>query len=270
VFTSNVKRIAQALLLALLLAGPGTASIAQNDSLMWFPLGAPFRVCDPDTILGGDVEKKSPAYDGIVAEVYQEGRVVQVQSQSLSLVAEPRWFRTAQLPKTLGDVPLSDQGGSLSLDFAMTTNGLFRFILKVHCTDRGLWREVEHRWTNLIPFLFTFYADGVPVRAPMPKEWGRFGGVNGMTILAAKGAFYESDLTVDPKTILALVPGARVSELSVVAAFGESQHEFIGSPGLRGPWRPILDDYKGPPIFIRSNLVRLRHVYETWQVIQGR
>ena len=242
---------------------------------MWYALGAPLRVCNPDMILNGDVEKKDPAYDQIVPDVYQEGRDLEVQSRPLALVGEPRWFRTAPLPKTLGDIPLSDQSVSLSLDFAKTTNDFFRLILKVHCSKRGLWREVEHRYTNISPFLFTFWADGVSIGAPMPEGCGSMGGINSMRKLAGENEVYESDLTIDPKSIFSLVPGGRPRNLGMVAAFAEAQHECVillqGDRSHGRLWPPRYPNgFRGSPIVVRSNKIQLGYVHKKWEIVQSR
>jgi len=263
-----VKRIGQVILFAALLPFVLKGSEFKGEP-SWFPLGAAFRICNPDMILNGDSQKQNPSYDTLTAEVYHEGHRFEIQRKTLSVVREPRWFRNAAAPATIQDVQLSDQGASLILAINPNTNGFFRVTLRVDARNRDLWREIEHRWTDITPFLFAFFADGKPIRVES-EGWSKFGGVNGMTRLAPRGGFYELDLTVDPSSIVALIPSTNFNELVVIAAFGEYQH---AAPGLnhRGAEKPrISEDYSGPPIIVRSNEVRLRRSSVGWTVVHER
>ncbi len=234
------------------------AGNVQDEHIMWFSLGVPL----PGT------------NGGVEAEVYYENEWLDYQTRTLSFLLQPRWFRTAVIPNCLEDVPLSDQGTSLVLRITKTTNGLLRFLLRVRSTKRDVWREIEHRNSNITPFLFTFFADRRPVRALMSGQFANARGINTMTKLARKGEAYETELTICPDTIFDLAGGVKIKELSVVAAFGEYQHEFPRVEirkslrdfyANRRPW--FSEDYLGPPILIRSDIVRLRHSPEKWEAI---
>lgn len=277
-----MNKAIHALLFWMLLFSLASAWGAEARPTAWFPLGAAFRICDPGTRFRDgagkwDMDNTGPPYDDLVPDVYHEGHETEVQRHTLSLVAVPRWFEAAPVPRILEDVPLSEQGVSLAFVVKTTTNGLLRFVLKVPTSSRDLWREVEHRRTNVTPFLFSFWADGAPILPPPTNVWSGIGigGVNGMTRLARKGSAYEADLIVDANTILALVPGKRASELTVVAAFGESQHHgaecVARHQALKLPWKPMYSEgYEGPPVSVRSSPVHLRYVHEQWEVIQVR
>lgn len=263
-----MKTIGQVILFAALLPILVYGSEIKGEP-SWFPLGAAFRICNPDIILNGDSQKQDPSYDTLTPEVYDEGHRFEIQSKTLSVVGEPRWFRNAAAPASIQDVQMSDQGASLILAIDPNTNGLFRVTLRVDARRRDLWREIEHRWTDITPFLFAFFADGKPVRMES-TGWSKFGGVKSMTRLAPKGGLYELNLTVDPSSIIALIPSTNFNELVIVASFGEYQHEAprLKQNGAERP--PISEDYSGPPIIVRSNEVRLRRSGMEWTVIHER
>ena len=235
----------------------------------WFPLGASFRVCRPGTILGGDTDKIGPTYDDIIAEVHHKGHRLEVQKTTLSVVPDPRWFKGSQLPKTVHAVPLSDQGALLTFQIQPTTNGLLRFVLTLEAKERDVWREVEHRWTNVTPFLFAFFADGKAVRPKEPDSWSKIGGINSMIKLVDKGKTHIWNLTVDPKTILALLPNTKFDELSIVAAFSESQHQLPGMSDIERNLK-FYSKLEGPQVVIRSNPVKMTFDGKTWSVKQNR
>lgn len=224
---------------------------------MWFPLGAAFRICRPGTILNGDTEKTLPAYDAIIAEVHHSNHRLEVQKTTLSVVPDPRWFKGSGHPKSLQAVPLSNQGASLTFQIQPTTNGLLRFVLTLKAEARDVWREVEHRWTNLTPFLFTFFADGKAVRPKGPDSWGKVGGMNWMMKVVKQGKSYRWNLEVDPNSILSLLPDTKFKNLAIVAAFSEYQHEYphMSSKPISISMGP--GGFQGPPIVIRSNTVEM-------------
>jgi hypothetical protein len=233
---------------------------------MWFPLGAAFRICRPGTILNGDTEKTLPAYDEPIAEVHHSNHRHEVQKTTLSVVLDPRWFKGSSPPASLQALASSDQGASLRFAIQPTTNGLLRFVLSLEARKRDVWREVEHRWTNITPFLFSFFADGKAVRPKEPDSWGKFGGVNSMTKLVDKDKALAWHLTVDPKTILSLLQGAELERLTVVAAFSEYQQTYPGGI-LDDDGKPAFSDgFTGPPIVIKSNPVTMTYDGKTWRI----
>lgn len=243
-----------------------TSPVDVDGQSMWFPLGAAFRICSPGTILNGDAEKTLPAYDRIVPEVYHSNLRHEVQKTTLSVVSDPRWFKGSSPSQSLPALASSDQGASLGFEIHPATNGLLRFVLTLEAQDRNVWREVEHRWTNITPFLFSFFADGKAVRPKGPDSLGKFGGVNSMIMLVEKGKARTWKLTVDSKTILALLSSTGVEELTVVAAFSEYQQTYPG--GMFGEdGKPAFSDgFTGPPIVIRSNPVTVTYDGRIWKL----
>jgi len=258
-----MKTICTAVVVALAL---GASAGEPEGKPMWFSLGAPFRICSPGTILNGDTEKTLPAYDRIVPEVYHSHHRLEVQKTTLSVVPEPRWFKGSSLPESLQTLPSSDQGASLGFEIHPTTNGLLRFVLTLEAKERNVWREVEHRWTNITPLLFSFFADGKAVRPKGPDSWGKFGGVNSMTKLVDKGKTHAWELTVDPKTILPLLQDTEFELLTIVAAFSEYQQTYPGGiPNDEG--KPgFSDGFTGPPIVIKSNPITVAYDGKTWRI----
>ncbi len=258
-----MKTICTAVVVALAL---GASAGDPDGNPMWFPLGAAFRICSPGTIIGGDAEKTLPAYDRIVSEVYHSHDRLEVQKTTLSAVPEPRWFKGSSPPESLQALASSDQGASLRLEIQTTTNGLLCFALTLEAQERNLWREVEHRWTNITPFLFCFFADGKAVRPKGPDSWEKFGGANSMTKLVDKGRAHAWQLNVDPKTILSLLEGAEFHELTVVAAFSEYQQIYPGGM-FDDKGKPALSDgFTAPPIVIKSNPVKVTYDGKTWRI----
>lgn len=225
---------------------------------IWLPLGTAFRLCQPGTIVNGDTEKTNPVYDTITAEVYQENDRLTVQTNVLQLIQEPRWFKGSKPPGALQDVPLTNQGASLALAIAPSNNQhSLHLVLTLKAQDRSVWRELEHRWTNILPFLFAFAEDGKPIGPRNPPSWSKFGGVNWMTELVPGGTSASWDVLIDTKSITAALSGRHPTTVTVVAAFSECQHEVPALFGRDDGDGGIKGEFKGPPITIRSNELRL-------------
>ena len=250
----------------------------------WLSLGAPFRQANSGTIVNGDAEKKLPIYDKLIPEVYQFAHRGELHRGILGIVARPRWFTgvgEAKLPK---DIPLLDQGTSLSFSIQPLSKGLLQFDLAIGSKERDLYFQIEHRRNDITPFLFSFAADGVAVEAP-PESGSIFGGVTLMHVLWKKNETGSLSLKVDPKNILALIGDRKFSELSIVAAFCERRQENgTGStvgwiegldhmPVLAGTIPPISVDESGTetpfphrPVLIRSHAVKLGYYDGKWSL----
>ncbi len=164
-------------------------------------------------------------------------------------------------PKNIEEIPLVDQGASLRLEITETkTPSVMRFKLTLKASERTVCRELEHRCTNITPFLFAFFADGKPVSRPW-GDFGKFGGTNGLVELVEKGQEYTWDLKVDTKSIDALLPDTPVRSLQIVACFSERQHQtgFMGLDIHFGTER-----HTGPQILVRSNTVCLEKAADGW------
>lgn len=146
---------------ALCVAGEAT------DRPIWLPLGTTYRVCNPGATT------QPPRDNDTVAEVYQENDRLTVQTNVLQVIQQPRWFKGSKPPDTLDDVPLTNQAASLTLEIKPSANQhVLHLMLTLKAQERTVWRELEHRWTNIIPFLFAFTVDGKPI-GPKGRHHGR-------------------------------------------------------------------------------------------------
>ena len=131
---------------------------------------------------------------------------------------------------------------------------------------------LEHRWTNIVPFLFAFVADDGPIGCKGPPSFSKFGGVKWMMGVVRKGKSTTWTLKVDADSITAALGPHSYKTISVVAAFSEFQHEPL-LKAVADDERPsdaFSEHFKGPPITIRSNDVRLTFDGTQWTVTQDR
>jgi len=210
-------------------------------------------------------------------EIYQEADIEKNQSAVHSFVSQPRWFigekDTLSYPKTLEDVPLTDRGATLRFEVEEEKAAdLLRFNLTLKAGGRPVFREVEHRWNNLVPLLFAFYSDGKAVTENL-FDFEKIGGVNWWRPLAKAGEERSWSLLVRTDSILALLPSKDPQTVSVVVAFGERQHEgyfrdekFRRLLGGNESSDPDENDAITHPILIRSNIVHLKWDGSGWAV----
>lgn len=270
------------------LAGLSLSALARADEKPpnWFALGAPFRVADSGTVINGDTEKKLPIYDEVIPEVYHLAHRDKVQKGLLSVVTNPRWFTGVGPAKSPKDLPLVDQGASLSFGIMPLPEGHFQFDLTLEAKERDVFFQTEHRRNDITPFLFAYAGDGAEIHAE-PYRGGISGGVQSMEVLVKKGERGSWSFKVDPKNVLATLAEKRVAELSVVVAFSELRQEYgIGRAGVViegvGDVPVISDDWGrapmsyGPegeeikwehrPILICSKPVSLHYADGKWSV----
>ena len=117
--------------------------------------------------------------------------------------------------------------------------------LTLESKDMPIQRQVEHRWTNTLPFLFAFWVDGQAVTVPL-TSFNKAGGVAWMTPLVEKGRREKMvGQSQFPVSLRRLLPDARPHSLSVAAAFANSQHEgyFEDSEKVRDGW-PTMSNRK--------------------------
>lgn len=171
-------------------------------------------------------------------------------------------------PKELQDLPLVDQG--VSLDFAIQPEDsplILRFVLTLKTRERDLVRELEHRWTNVLPFLFAFFGDGEPVQWQR-RSFSKTGGAKYLTPLASAGDVKTWNITVKAESITALLGNRGISTLDVVAAFSERQHQPLRHEpcpeAVHGMMHPTT--YDRPQLVVRSNPVCLERVGDQWEV----
>ena len=65
--------------------------------------------------------------------------------------------------------------------------------------------QVEHRWTNTLPFLFAFFVNGQPIIVPS-TSFDKDGGVAWMTPLVEKSGSRKWSVRVKAESLRALLP----------------------------------------------------------------
>ena len=177
-----------------------------------------------------------PSWFAIGSEVYHEGEVIEAEKQVLSVRLEPRWFIGSDkvvskaefdayfagagaptqkqsdgpffipnppYPKQLDDLELENHGVSLRLDALVGEDPTTVLLnLKLESKDMPIQRQVEHRWTNTLPFLFTFSVDGQPVIVPS-TNFDKDGGVAWMTPLVEKSGSRKWSVRVKAESLRA-------------------------------------------------------------------
>ena len=225
---------------------------------VWFPVGTSYRVCNPGS------PPRPPRDDDIVAEVYQENDCLTVQTNVLQFIQQPRWFKGTKPPDSIPDIPMTNQGASLSLQIKSTGNPtLLRLVLTLKAEERSVWRELEHRWTNTIPFLFAVTVDGKPIDSITPQSWGKLGGVDWMREQVPSGKSKTWDILLGARSVTLALNHSRRTAVTIVAAFSEYQHQPLALFGGSVGDGVITADFKGPPITVRSNEATLEYNGET-------
>jgi len=248
-----------------------------------------------------------PSWFALGNEVYQEDDRFEAEKGVLAFNQDPRWFlgipkkatkaeyeswakaenitssniltehrddfqipTSPPYPNTIKDLPSEAQGATLKLHISKGSKATeLIFALSLKAEKQAIKREVEHRWTNVLPFLFAFYADGKAVKGDMIAS-ARTGGSNRFIELVSAGSSKEWKIKVDVRSFESLA-GPRVQELSIVAAFSERQHEDSSDFKLRAP--EIANEASGnvlqdPQITIRSNVFRIKRTAQGWQPAQ--
>lgn len=184
-------------------------------------------------------------------------------SAILSFRAYPRWFRSfkgpgMRRPNTIEAVLLEDQGASLDLQIAPDELDprLLRVRVVLRAGGRALEREVEHRHTNVLPFLFALRADGQTV-ASQPVGWMKFGGINGMVDLVPAGGERTWDLVVTARSLEPLLPRPLPHKVEVAVAFSERQHEPVDMLDEDTLSQTVIDHADRQEVLVRSPVVTL-------------
>lgn len=178
------------------------------------------------------------------------------------------------MPGAIDTLPLVDEGARLVLDVVPEPDdpSILTFTLTLSATDRPLSREVEHRSTNVLPFLFAFAADGKAVTTRKRDEgFMRMGGASGLVGLVGTNDAKTWRLRVTADSVERLLPRPLPDSLAIVAAFSERQH----SPGAWGcpmPSTPPQAEHEAPiegsVVLVRSNVVWIARVGERWLVVR--
>lgn len=252
----------------------------------WFPLGKEIYhetehreaekeilalVMEPRWFLGYSREVTAREYDAYLETRRQQGDKFSIQETPDGKHYVPA---TPPYPKTLEDLPLVDHEVQLAMQAAATADPhIITLNLQLTSPDRTVYREVEHRWTNVLPFLFTFYIDGKAY--PSPNEgFGKSGGMHQFIELVPSRGHRDWSIKVDADSLKKLLPDAKPHELAIVAAFSERQHEGHVSDG--DLLKALHDDGESPhagkdvdpetarQLLLRSNVARIRWTGTTW------
>jgi hypothetical protein len=234
-----------------------------------------------------------PTWLALGREIYQERDLAAAEAQPLAFVPEARWFvglprevSTAEFeaarthasgdpttperfdgrhflpnpppyPQSLTDIPRHDHGVRLALRCTPATPAHPLTLDLTLTTDTlPVYREVEHRFTNTLPFLFALFIDGHPLTI-RPRGFGKFGGIESMMPLATPGHPRRWHLVMDAESLWALLPDRQPHTITIVAAFANSQHlgrvEGDSLPLSAFPPETRGDTPLPPPLLVRSN-----------------
>ncbi len=256
---------------------------------------------------GSSTPPAPPSFFALGGEVYRANDRLEAEKQVLRFGDEPRWFagfprevsqeeydawekqqakrsqqepaqgeRVHQIPTTpaypqsIHALPLKDQGATLRLDVERDGKAAadeIVFTLTLAAGDRAIQREIEHRRTNLLPFLFAFTADGRPVSRESDgaiKE----GGANQFIELVPAGSQKSWTIRVATSSLAGVVP-ADAKEIAIVAVFSERQHEGRVEGGPLAMGEVFSSDYlkeRRPQIVVRSNAARLVRLAKGWSI----
>lgn len=240
-----------------------------------------------------------PVWFSLGGEVYHARDRIEAEKSLLEFDPQPRWFTgfprpatkeefTAWLkkqkgqsqlevatearyqipsappyPKQLADLPTQGAGSSLSLAAEKgATADEISFVVTLTAGERAVRREIEHRFTNVVPFLFALYADGQAVTREL-EGVRKEGGANQFVELVPAKDKKVWRLRVDQKSLAAMVPrGTKV--VTVVAAFSERQHQGYAPDGALSLEHFDLKQIP-PQILIRSNVIQLTANGNGWQ-----
>lgn len=246
-----------------------------------------------------------PSFFSLGGDVYHAEDRREAEQQLLRFGAEPRWFvgyprqvtREAYeawekqqggvsrqepsegepayqiptrpaYPRSVETLPRRDQGATLRLTAEHDgTPAADEIVLKLELAagDRAIQREIEHRRTNVLPFLFCFTADGKPVSRECPGGVSD-GGTKKFVELAPAKSRKTWTLRIATDSLASLLP-AGTGEASLVAVFSERQHEYYeeGGPTSGGEvWSNAALKARPPQIVLRSNSIRLRKDGAKW------
>ncbi|HEY5895085.1 MAG TPA: hypothetical protein VIT91_17840 [Chthoniobacterales bacterium] len=256
--------------------------------------------CAPKPHSSNSDTSGKPSWFPLGEEVYHENDLLTSQKETLKFIPESRWFKgfpkraskveyqewqkrkgiyeqshtenndihqipsNPTYPEKVTDLPLEDQGVTLKLSITNTaTSNELTFALSLTTGARSLKREVEHRWTNMTPFLFAFFANGKAI-SQEPYLSSKSGGANYFWELVPLQSKREWKFKVDTSSIDTIV-GSETQNLIIVAAFSERQHEAGASSDFLIEPLMNTDDYIDQQITIRSNTVRIRRTVHGWE-----
>ena len=130
---------------------------------------------------------------------------------------------TFPYPASIAEIPAEDRGVKLTLNVTAFDPGVLHFAISLSSTQRPVWREVQHRATNVLPFLFSFFVDGTPVvcNAEFPER--KSGGQRSVELIPKSGGERNWLLKVDAASARKLLPSGSRHVVTIFAAFSERQ-----------------------------------------------
>ena len=147
--------------------------------------------------------------------------------------------------------------------------------LRLKSSEKEIFREVEHRWTNALPFLFAFYVDGKAITI-QSTGYGKMGGANRIIRLVESGAARTWELRLDSKSLRSLLPDSGPHDLCMIAAFSDRQHEGYFSDEEQAITRianPLVSSEKPigqKQVVVRSGVACLKWSGTEWMVTPAR
>lgn len=202
----------------------------------------------PELVSDAEVARRRAAA-GIVVE---EARLVEGDTPP-----GMRWLGTTPpLPRRIEEIARHPEGPQLSLGLERRdTDNELRLEISLRAGSRPLWRQAEHRSTNVLPFLFALSVNGEPVRVETTGA-AHCGGISRFHQLVAAGATRAWTLRLDATSL----PLQEADEVSITALFCERKH--TGFAALDGehpaPQVDLETPYTGDATLIRSNTVTLK------------
>lgn len=168
---------------------------------------------------------------------------------------------TPPYPQSLAALPMHAQGATLRLDAARSDETVDELILTLTLTagERAIQREIEHRRTNTLPFLFALVADDQPVSCGS-RGGIEQGGANKFVELVPAETSQSWKVRVALDSLREVLPaGAR--EIAIVAVFSERQHfpyDADGPPPIGEIWSHEALATRPPQLTLRSNEARFK------------
>ena len=223
-------------------------------------------------------EDAPPCWYALGGDVYHQGDAESVVRSILSFGADPHWFEFFEgaRPESIEAVRTERHGARLGLTVRPLEEDprLLRLTLTLAGGTRGLYREIEHRHTNVLPFLFALRTGGRNVTSTDPGTSSRWGGMSGRVRLVNPGAERRWELVVTASSLERLLPGPLPERVEIVAAFAERQHESL--PFLRSFRRFGQGDERGTPAeprahedrVLRSPILTLVRRDGTWRSVE--
>ena len=175
-------------------------------------------------------------------------------------------------PRTLNDLPLSDRGVTLSFHVGVTPDpNVLGFEIILASSRRPVWREVEHRSTDVVPLLFAVYIDGkLPHFSSAFEKMG--GSRRSIELIRVGGGQRKWSLKVNAESLKKILPDDEPHAVMIIAAFSERQRmPFLDLDSLE--WDQFVDGrelltpagHDGPQVLVRSNAAEIRWAGSKWE-----